>query len=336
MLRACLLIFFVLVATQVKADQTFAFTQCCASRISEVRVIRGDAKNWFFPMREIKQLSLGNFWEKPWKEITLNQSNPIPSILEFQNRLAQKNVQLLIVPIPAKATIYPEKFSTRFAPGQAQGLTQFIIQLQAQGLQVLDLEPLFLEKRQIDPDFKFYCAQDAHFSPMGCLLVADLIADRLHKDFQIPHQENPALKRTREQQIQITGDLVAFSEWEKTTTRETLPIQYVSPAAPIDSQLQSPILLLGDSHTLVYSDQESFHCESAGLFDHLSAALGQPIDLEGSASGGLMTSRINLYRKAAANPGYWARKKVVVWVFTAREFTQCSYQAGFISIPIER
>lgn len=317
-------------------DKAYAFVQTCKDRLIENRTIPGDAPGWFFPTREIKQLSLGRFWEKPWEEVSQNQSDPIPSMLEFHNLLADKNVSLLVVPIPAKATIYPEKFAMDFAPGEAQGISPFVEDLRAKGLNVLDLEPLFLEKRKVATDKKYWCQQDAHFSPAACVEVADLIAETLANEFGIGRKKNTALTRTEPREIEIKGDLIAFSEWENSNPHERLNVQFVESPSPLESDVKSPVLLLGDSHTLVFSDEENFHCDRAGLFDHLSAAIGSAVDLEGSAAGGLVTSRINLYRKAIQHPDYWSHKKVVVWVFTAREFTQSSYQRGFISVPIDR
>ena len=312
------------------------FSEVCLERLSDSRVLQGEEPNWFFSGNEIRHLSLGKFWEKPWEKVTRNRSNPIPAIVEFHRLLQEKNVELLIVPIPAKATIYPEKFAGGFSPGEAPGISPFVQILRKKGLNVLDLEPFFLEQRKKGSLERYWCEQDAHFSPLACVRIADIIADRLKNDCGIEPIENPELVRSEEKEIKIVGDLVAFSSWENAFPKETLRVQYVGNPKPVTSDVNSPILLLGDSHTLVFSDALSFHCEGAGLFDHLSSAMGRALDLEGNASGGLITSRINLFRKAVAHPGYWNKKKAVVWVFTAREFTQNSYKRGFISVPIER
>ena len=136
-------------------------------------------------------------------------------------------------------------------------------------------------------------------------------------------------------------DLVAHSAREEPGKKEILMVRYVIGSflegGPfLKSETASPLLLLGDSHVLVFSDRKNFHCDGAGLFDHPSFEMGRALDLEGSAGGGLINSRVNLFRKAVADPGYWKKKKVVVWVFAAREFTQTSDKQGFISIPIER
>ena len=319
-----------------KDEKALQFANDCATRLSDSRVLRGDAESWFFPASEIRQLSLGEFWDKPWNQISRNRSNPIPSMLEFDQLLGAKGVELLVVPIPAKASIYPEKFSSRFEPGEAPSLSPFLEILRQSGLKVLDLEPVFLSERRHGSSEKLWCAQDAHFSPMACVKIAKLIAETLEKEFSVPRKQKSGIQRSQPRSISIRGDLVAHSAWEKNTEKEFLPAQFVGNPGPLQSDVNSPVLLLGDSHTLVFSDRESFHCEGAGLFDHLSAEMGRALDLEGNAGSGLVTSRMSLFRKAVAHPGYWQKKRAVVWVFTAREFTQSSDKRGFISIPIER
>ena len=132
--------------------------------------------------------------------------------------------------------------------------------------------------------------------------------------------------------------MVKGTEWESATPREKVQVQTITDESgqPLQPNLTSPVLLLGDSHTLVFSEPESFHCDGVGLFDQLSYQLGGPIDLEGSAGGGLVTARLNLYRKVVANPTYWQGKRAVVWVFSAREITQSTFRKGFISVPIEK
>ena len=44
--------------------------------------------------------------------------------------------------------------------------------------------------------------------------------------------------------------------------------------------------------------------------------------------------RIDLYRHSIKEPGYLAKKKVVVWCFTAREFTEAAQ--GWQKLPVAK
>ena len=76
------------------------------------------------------------------------------------------------------------------------------------------------------------------------------------------------------------------------------------------------------------------HCSGAGVIDHLAVRLGVVPDLVGVRGSGLVQARKQLFYKAASTPGYWESKKLVIWLFSVREFTQSTDR--FISIPLER
>ncbi len=88
---------------------------------------------------------------------------------------------------------------------------------------------------------------------------------------------------------------------------------------------------MGDSHTLVF---HQFAGERAGLLDQLALELGVAPDLIGTQGSGSTAVRISLYRKSVKDPAYLAKKKVVVWCFTAREFTESDQ--GWAKVPVAK
>ena len=147
--------------------------------------------------------------------------------------------------------------------------------------------------------------------------------------------------RTESTPLEIVGDQVKGSEWEGQVPKETLSVRYAGRdkdgrIEPVEPDPASPILLLGDSHTLVFQEGASggMHCQGAGLLDQLAHETGIVPDLVGVRGSGLVQARKQLYRAAAPVDGYWENKKVVVWVFSVREFTQ-SFDK-IMEIPIEK
>lgn len=322
-------------------ERAAAFAKAAGEKVAEKPNIQGDNSEWFFLVRELKQMSLGKFWEKDWAEIAQNQTNPIPSMVELNELLKAKGVDLIVVPVPAKASIYPGKLDARFAPGDPWPLTPFLDEMKAKGLNVIDIEPLMRERRDAQPEEKLWCAQDAHFSPKTCEIIAGLVKAEIEKAEWYAGQTKETLKRSDPAELEIVGDQVKGSEWEGQVPKETLKVQYAGRLngdriEPVQPDRESPVLLLGDSHTLVFQEGASggMHCKGAGLFDQLSYELGFPIDLVGVRGSGLVQARRNLFMTATQTPDYWAKKKTVVWVFSVREFTQ-SFDK-IISIPIER
>lgn len=282
--------------------------------------IQGDDANWLFLVRELRQVSLGDFWKKDWATVATNKTDPTPHLVDFHNRLKAKGIDLIFVPVPAKAVIYPEKLDKTFAAGQAPSLKPYVEQLRAAGMTVVDLEEAFLAKRAAGPE-KLYCEQDAHFTPLACEIAARLIKKELETKPWFAGVPKVAYTRGEPQKLQITGDQVKGSQWQGTMPPETLDVRYVT--GPAATEGESPVLLLGDSHTLVFHEGADMHCREAGVLDQLQAETGFGIDLLGVRGSGMMQALRQLAYKAM-KPEYLAPKKAIVWTFSSREFTQSS------------
>jgi len=323
-----------------ESDRSEAFAKAAAGKIIPNQPsVRGDDQDWLFLVRELRQISLGNFWEKPWEEVAANGTNPIPSMVEFHELLSEKGIDLIIVPIPAKASIYPDKLAEGFSANAAPALSPYNGEMRTAGLTVIDLDPLMKTWRTENPERKIYCEQDAHFSPFACEMIASSLASELEG---VKQAAGEALGKSAVSTIQIEGDQVKDSPWESEIGSEELTITYAgmkgagSSTTPLTPSDESPVLLLGDSHTLVFQEGKSagMHCKGAGLFDHISTSVGYPLDLVGVRGSGLMQARKQLFYKAVEIDAYWEKKEVVIWVFSVREFTQSVDK--IISVPLER
>lgn len=322
-------------STGMAEDRALRFAEAAAAKLREAPSVRGDDPEWFFPTREVRHLAKGRFWEQPWAEVAANKSDPVPGIVEFHGLLAERGIRLLVVPVPAKASIYPEALVPGFGAGEVAALAPFLQRLGEAGVEVLDLEPHFLEARREDPEDLLYCRQDAHFSPSGAEQIAALVAARMplegagsSKSFAVGEEEA----------LTFTGDQIVGSEWEGAVPPEVLPVRHVGAGGEVGvaPDPASSVLLLGDSHTLVFHEgkEGGMHCTGAGVLDHLAVHYGLAPDLVGVRGSGLVQARKQLFYKAAATPGYWETKKLVVWLFSAREFTQSTDKP--MPIPLTR
>jgi alginate O-acetyltransferase complex protein AlgJ len=310
-----------------------AFCEVAALRVAEKPSVQGDEKGWLFLVRELRHLSVGRFWEKPWDEVAANATDPVPSMIEFNALLEERGIQLILAPVPAKARLYPEKLDESFSPGDSGSLTPFIELLRSRGLTVIDLDRHFRIERANGDLTKWYCAQDAHYSPQAIEALAGLVAE----EFEIESPKDSSMSLSAEI-LSLTGDQVVGSEWEGRLPGEELILRAVlnNGDRGIEPDPKSPFLLLGDSHTLVFHQgkEAGMHCRGGGLLDHLSYQFGEAFDLVGVRGSGLVQARKQLYYRAAAEPGFWDRKKLVVWVFSEREFTQSTDR--IVSIPLDR
>jgi alginate O-acetyltransferase complex protein AlgJ len=335
-MRAILLTAFLLTAMPVMAqDRAVLFAEAAAAKVRPAPSVRGDDMEWYFPTREVKHLATGRFWEQPWETIAANKTDPVPGIVEFHSMLKERGIRLLVVPVPAKASIYPGTLVSGFKAGEVAPLAPFLQGIAEAGVEVLDLEPLFLAAAAEYPDKLLYCRQDAHFSPDGAALIANLVLKRAPLDGVSgpgPYQLG------QEERLTFIGDQIAGSEWEGAVPPESLPVRHVSVDGTVGvaPDPKSPILLLGDSHTLVFHEgkEGGMHAAGAGVLDHLALQYGLAPDLVGVRGSGLVQARKQLFYKAAAAPGYWDSKKLAIWLFSAREFTQSTDRP--VSIPLTR
>lgn len=317
-------------------DRPLLFAEAAAAKVRPAPSVRGDDPEWYFPVKEVKHLATGRFWEKSWEEVAANQTDPLPGIVEFHGLLKERGIRLLVVPVPAKASIYPETLVSGFQAGDVAALAPFLQRLTEAGVEVLDLEPHFLKGRKEFPETLLYCRQDAHFSPTAADWLARLIAETAPLDGD-PGVSGKYLIRNPEI-LTFAGDQIVGSEWDGVVPPEAHPVHYVVVGGEIGvtPDPASPVLLLGDSHTLVFHEgaEAGMHSTGAGVLDHLAVHYGLAPDLVGVRGSGLVQARKQLFYKAAATPGYWDSKKLVVWLFSAREFTQSTDKP--VAIPLTR
>src|SRR5881394_2122984 len=121
---------------------------------------------WLFFGGELRLLSLGRFWGNEAAKVSRahkpDLADPVPAILDFQQQLKVRGIELLVVPVPPKASVYPEKIvpnSDVRTKDPAPVLHQFYDELRAAGVDVLDLGRLFIEKRD-DNRGPVFCKTD--------------------------------------------------------------------------------------------------------------------------------------------------------------------------------
>ena len=323
------------------ADPGAALREACAAKASTTPVVQG-ADGWLFLPAELRHVSVGKFWgeeaAKVSKAATPENADPLPAILDFKRQLDAANIELILVPVPSKAFVYPEALtggnSTGPAPARVDTLhQQFYDELRKNGVTVIDLLPDFLAQRN-GPGGPVFCKTDTHWSGAGIQIasakIAALLADK-------PWLKEAAKTKTAAaiRPLEITGDLKGMLG---SADKETLSLRFVGTeesggTTPVLPDRKSPFVLLGDSHTLVFQAGGDMLASGAGLADQLLHDLGIPVDLIGVRGSGATPARVNLMRRARGDAGYLAGKKAVIWCFTVREFTEGS---GWSKVPLAK
>ena len=324
-------------------DAQQKFTSELATRFQNLEKKKAAAgageDGWLFFAGELRLLSIGRFWGDEAAKISRARkpelANPIPAIVDFHHQLRARGIELVVVPVPPKAAIYPEKIVPGFdlaSHDPAPVLRQFYEELRAAGIDVLNLSPVLIQNRE-HARGPVFCKTDTHWSGIGCVLAAQAIAEHARRKLAAPRVRKEYVSDWNE--VQISGDLTGLLPPDaRKPGPEKISVQTVSEkvtGATVEPDPNSPVLVLGDSHTLVYHD---FLAERAGLIDQLALELGFAPDLIGTRGSGATPVRINLYRRSLRDPGYLAKKKMVIWCFAAREFTEAT--EGWAKTPVAK
>lgn len=242
-------------------------------------------------------------------EIATTVGPAIEAIADFKAQLDHAGVRLVVVPVPPR--IIFEAAALGVAPEAQQkmreGWQTIMSNLASRQVDVIDLAPDFAASAE-----NAYCQRDTHWSGPGIDIAAEKIVPRLAAA-GLP-AEWPAKGSAPLRETTITGDLGGEPE--------NVKLRVISPADRAEEAAKSPVLLLGDSHLFVFHRGGEFHATGAGLPDQLAAAVGAMPDVVAVLGSGATSSRVALARRARSDQGYLGTKKIVVWVFAGREFTE--------------
>jgi alginate O-acetyltransferase complex protein AlgJ len=254
-------------------------------------------------------------------------ADPLPAILHVHRELQALGVHLLLVPVPPKAIVYADALEAGVAerppPWLDTDLQRFHATLREAGVDVVDLTDALLGARR-EAGEPLYCRRDTHWSGTGIVVAAQVIARRIRaQGFDLP----PARPFDEEwRDVAIVGDLQRLSG-RPDLPPERVRVRAVGRRGPdglaaVDPDRASPVLLVGDSHTLVFHAGGDLHATRAGLPDQLARELGFAVDLAGVRGAGSTAAWLDVARRARREPGYLPGKRVVIWCFAAREFTE--------------
>ena len=308
------------------------------------KVVVGEA-GWLFyrpgidslsgqPLLDKDQLQLRieghELWEKPV------QPDPLKAIVDLHRQLDERGIKLIVMPVPVKASIHPEKIS---GDSVAEPLTNrdwdsFLQKLTEKNVTVFDSRPLLYEYAQ-DHDAAFL-KTDTHWLPGAMDLIAKNLAGRIRSDF--PDLESSADFNLQHQVIEAEGDVskMLTLPGSHLPFLQTVTIEQVVNG---DNELWQPdtdseVLLLGDSFTNIYSTEGLGWGRNGGFAEHLSYHLQQSIDLLSRNDSGAFVTREMLALELTRGRDRLTGKKVVIWEFAERELTHGNWKLIDFSLGV--
>jgi len=237
---------------------------------------------------------------------------------------------LVVISVPAKSAVYPEKLSgsgggeLRRQPAIAATLKE----LTESGAQVLDLGPVLHEMKRTDSAEGFvFSPQSAHWSPRGMAQAAYAAASFIQQQpsyAALPLQPSLAVMAPATG-LATTDDLVTALDSPRLQSRyaaQTVPLIRLLSAGkkePLTSDPASPVVLLGGESVRLYDDPALGHParglpdgegSSAGFAQHLAWYLSTSLEVHAAGNGvnaakEWLASRPEAERKA---------KRLIVWV----------------------
>ena len=278
------------------------------------KALRAPNGAWFFYQPGIKYLTQPYFRDLR----TPPSHDPVATVVDFAQQLKRRNVALLVVPIPGKASIHSDQLASgvKPAPAVSQHTSRFIAELQRYQVDVVELHALFLKQRRT-----LYLKTDTHWNGEGVRLASGAIAQRIRS---MNWYRQQAIKPRYERQpvdVDRQGDIPRMTrlpEQQRLFGKERVTVYRVrdkatgEPYQDPEDPSKTSLLLLGDSFSRIFQTDEP---EAAGLIANIAHDLQIPLTSIVNDGGAGTLVRQELARDLDQLQG----KKLVVWAFIERE-----------------
>ncbi len=234
----------------------------------------------------------------------------IGAIAALSNKLRARHIHLLVVPVPAKASLLPEELDSAYdvssGPLLNDGHDAWFAALRQAGVDLFDPTPALWNNRNVAP---LFFKLDTHWTQFAKIITARAIAPSIN------HWLDPATTRISPAERSVTIQFVSDSNGPAQTvpdmTIEQMQLLIDGGAAQFGDD--APVLVIGDSYA------EQFCSEGAGFSQMLARELKVPV--QNAAAFGVPASR--MAQQVGASSALLAKKKIVVLLFALRKI-QCN------------
>ena len=298
--------------------------------------------HWLFYRPDVEYLTTPGFLDPSRLKdrahgATEIQPDPIKAILDFKQQLATRGIQLVVMPMSTKPMIHPEMLAGPGANGlklQNDSFDLFKKTLESQKIPVFDPTPILTDlKFQGGP--KLYLQTDTHWTPAAMHEVSLQLGAFLGRKcaLTIEPPKNLVMKPESVSALGDIAEMLKLPEGQQLFQKQTVTIEKILEAdgSPWKADRSSDVLLLGDSFSNIYSLEGMGWGTGAGFAEHLSYAIGRPIDKIVINAGGAFASRRDLATQLNRGIDRLAHKKVVVYEFSMRDLAQGDWK--MIKLP---
>lgn len=283
-----------------------------------------DGSRWLFYRQDVEFL----VQPSPFDIRAAKLDNPVEAITKFRDQLKAKGVELLVVVVPGKPSIYPERLTGKageFHPGHGKKVLDTLATL---GFNTVDLyTPLWSAKAEDGKLGALYLNDDTHWTPRGAELAAEVIAKKVQQMGETGLDLGSANMDyvTADSLADRMGDIGEMSGLNKhnvfkiqqvtghVVSQQTVSDVYDTTRVPFkDDFRKAKILILGDSFSRIYQTDAPVN---AGWIAHFAKNMNRPVASIVSDGGASTLVREKLARKAGVLKG----KKLLIWEFVERD-----------------
>ncbi|MEQ1870835.1 MAG: hypothetical protein ABL961_12515 [Vicinamibacterales bacterium] len=224
---------------------------------------------------------------------------------DFHDQLQARGVALLVVAVPGKSMIYPERLwpAIRVNGGPVVNVDypEWKRRLARRGVDLLDLTDAFWRAKG-DASDGLFLRYDTHWSARGVALGADVIAERLRP--LLGEYPTTMLRATTTRVVERTDlvDLLGLSGDSPLFPNRSVEVRSLSPASTFDDS-EAPVVLFGDSLTGYFDDRRAGLAQQLAL--RLQTGVERFVGLGSSLPGAIQ-------RAFDDNPRLLSHKRVVV------------------------
>ena len=263
---------------------------------------------------------------EPWE-------GPTKAIKAFAKQLEGFGVELMLVPVPVKPMIYPEGLSGRETDGPVRHPDTEKFYAEFSALPNVTLLDLADDLWKLKKETQVFLKQDTHWTPEGMEFAAKRVALEIRSRgwFEGVGADPSIYELLPPEERSAIGDLVeklgVLPEIDGYVPQAGFDLKTVKAQRVIDSRsglapvgdVESPIVLLGDSFVNIYSAEGDLHWGTgAGFGEHLAKELGRGVDVI-AINGQAATGVRERLAKRPNSEAMMKQKKIVVWAVAARD-----------------
>jgi len=264
-----------------------------------------------------------------------NDTDPRPAILQFKKLLAERGIDLILVPVPVKPCIYPQALTedSTAPPLQNTSYNDLLKWLDENDIDYFDPTSRLLRMEQMTQQ-RTFLKTDTHWRADAVQQVAGDLTRFVYQSVNLPKAPDPHYQ-LQPKQVTNLGDIAKhmldLGAQQDEHPAETVTIQQVrlSNGTLWQPDESADVMLLGDSFANIYSDGAMGWGQGGGLAELLSYELGRPIDTIILNDGGAWETRKTFFQQllgaeTAKHPDN-RRLRLVIWQFAVRDLTSQSW-----------